>query len=83
MSGSERKEAEVRRMMETPHPVVPGGLGAQAAARGDRLLRRHRALRRALWLLLSAALLALAVWALATEPWLLPPSDTVPPVEGV
>ncbi|MBM9619696.1 hypothetical protein [Streptomyces zhihengii] len=82
MSGTERKESEVRRMMQTPAPGVPADLGVRAAARGGRLLRRHRALRRTGWALLVAALLALTLWALVTEPWLAPPSPTSPPVVG-
>ncbi|QNP64968.1 hypothetical protein [Streptomyces genisteinicus] len=82
MSGTDRKESEVRRMMQVPAPVVPADLGARAAARGGRLLRRHRALRRACWGLLLAVLLALAVWALLTEPWPAPPAPTSPPVVG-
>ncbi|TXS56626.1 hypothetical protein [Streptomyces sp. t39] len=82
MSGTERKESEVRRMMQGPAPVVPTDLGLRAAARGGRLLRRHRALRRTGLVLLLAALLALAAWALVTEPWLVPPSPTTPPVTG-
>ncbi|MEU1277657.1 hypothetical protein [Streptomyces sp. NPDC005805] len=83
MSGTDRKEGEVRRMMEGRPPTVPQDLAVRAAARGDRLLRRHRVLRLAGWLLLSAALLALLVWALVAEPWLPPPTRTTPPMEGV
>ncbi|MET9957633.1 hypothetical protein ABZ128_00810 [Streptomyces sp. NPDC006326] len=82
MSVPDRKEAQVRRLMEGPYPVVPAGLAASAAARGDRLLRRRRALRRAGWTLLCAAAVAFAVWASLTRPWEVPPSDVSPPLEG-
>ncbi|MEV5601037.1 hypothetical protein AB0L33_06305 [Streptomyces sp. NPDC052299] len=78
MSGTGRREDEVRRMMEGPHPQVPADLAASAAERGARLLRRRRALRR-LWVLtLVAAVTAFAVWALAARPWEAPPAETTP-----
>ncbi|MBT2365020.1 hypothetical protein J7E88_06730 [Streptomyces sp. ISL-10] len=82
MSGADRKENEVRRMMEGPQPVVPADLAVRAAAHGSRLVRRHRALRRAAWLLIVAAALAFVVWATVSQPWLVPPSQTTPPLEG-
>ncbi|MDQ0941134.1 hypothetical protein [Streptomyces sp. V1I1] len=82
MSRQDRKEDEVRRMLETRHPAVPADLAARAAEHGTRLLRRHRAVRRAAWLLLMAAAIAFAVWAATTEPWMTPPTRTTPPLEG-
>lgn len=82
MSGPDRKEDEVRRMLETRHPPVPADLAERAAEHGTRLLRRHRALRRAAWLLLVAAVIAFAIWAAAAEPWVTPPTKTTPPLEG-
>ncbi|MER7661435.1 hypothetical protein [Streptomyces sp. NPDC096193] len=82
MSGADRKEDEVRRMLEAQHPTVPADLAARAAVHGGRLLRRHRAVRRLAWLLLTAAAVAFAVWASVTEPWVAPPSDMTPPLEG-
>ncbi|MFF3288008.1 hypothetical protein [Streptomyces sp. NPDC003023] len=82
MNGPERKEDEVRRMMDTAHPVVPPGLGPRAAEQGARRLRRHRAARRAWILLLVAAVIACVVWATVTQPWVVPPSETTPPLEG-
>ncbi|MEU9376568.1 hypothetical protein AB0D94_22740 [Streptomyces sp. NPDC048255] len=82
MSPSDRKEAQVRRLMEGPQPVVPADLAAGAAARGDRLLRRRRALRRLGWAVLFAAAVAFAVWASLTQPWVTPSSGISPPLEG-
>ncbi|MCX0245702.1 hypothetical protein [Streptomyces drozdowiczii] len=78
MSGTGRREDEVRRMLEGPHPQVPADLAARAAERGGRLLRRRRA-RRRLWVLaLVAAVTAFTVWALAVRPWEEPPAETTP-----
>jgi ferric-dicitrate binding protein FerR (iron transport regulator) len=82
MSPFGRKEAQVRALLEGPHPVVPAGLAAAAAAHGRRLLRRRRALRRFGWTLLCAAALAFTVWAALTRPWVTPPSQVSPPLEG-
>ncbi|KOU24663.1 hypothetical protein ADK52_13675 [Streptomyces sp. WM6372] len=82
MSARERKEDQVRRLLEGPRPVVPAGLAAHAAARGGRLLRRRRALRRCGWTLLAAAAVAFAVWASLTRPWEVPPSGVSPPLQG-
>lgn len=83
MSGfPDRKEARVRRLLEGPYPVVPADLAAGAAARGDRLLRRRRVLRGFGWSLLFAAAAAFTVWAALTQPWVTPPADISPPLEG-
>lgn len=82
MTRRERREDEVRRLLDSPHPQVPGDLAARAVARGTRLLRRDRVMRRALWLLLCAAAVAFAVWASVAEPWEVPPAGTTPPLEG-
>ncbi|MFE2170355.1 hypothetical protein ACFXB3_35635 [Streptomyces sp. NPDC059447] len=83
MSGlPERKEARVRRLLEGPYPVVPPGLAAGAAARGGRILRRRRTLRRFGWAVLVAVAVAFTIWAAVTRPWVVPPSDVSPPMEG-
>lgn len=82
MSPPDRKEAQVRRLLEGPQPVVPADLAAGAAQRGDRLLRRRRALRRLGWAGLFAAAVAFAVWASLTQPWVTPSSGISPPLEG-
>ncbi|MFJ8012931.1 hypothetical protein [Streptomyces sp. NPDC096339] len=82
MSGlPERKEVRVRRLLEGPYPVVPPGLAAGAAARGSRILRRRRTLRRIGWAVLLAAVAAFCVWAALTRPWAVPPSGISPPLE--
>ncbi|OKK20843.1 hypothetical protein AMK16_10525 [Streptomyces sp. CB00455] len=83
MSGvPDRKEAQVRRILEGPYPAVPAGLAASAAARGARLLRRRRALRRFGWTVLLAAAVAFTVWAAAVRPWAAPAAGISPPLEG-
>lgn len=82
MSGTGRKEDEVRRMLETPHPQVPAELAARAAERGGRLLRRRRVLRRLGVLALVAAVTAFTVWALLVQPWQAPPAEITPPLDG-
>lgn len=76
----DRKEEEVRRLLDTPHPHVPAELAEQAAERGRRILRRRRVVHRLLWLLLFAAVVTGLV--LAVLEWPDPaPLDTTPPVD--
>ncbi|MFD4766757.1 hypothetical protein [Streptomyces niveus] len=82
MSGHSRKEDEVRRMLDLPHPKVPVDLTARASDHGARLLNRRRTWRLLLWLLVTVAVVAFTVWASAAEPWTVPPSDMTPPLEG-
>ena len=82
MSRHDRKEDEVRRMLESHHPQVPADLATRAAEQGTRLLRRHLLVRRVGWVLLVAAVIAFAVWASVAEPWVTPPTETTPPLEG-
>ncbi|MER5274788.1 hypothetical protein ABT025_03395 [Streptomyces sp. NPDC002809] len=82
MSGTGRREDEIRRMLDTPHPQVPAELAARAAERGARLLRCRRVLFR-LWLLTAAAgVVAFTVWAVVVQPWQVPPAETTPPLDG-
>lgn len=83
MSGWDRKEEEVRQLLEDqPQPLVPWDLAERAAARGRRALRRRRAARLTVWAVLLAALFAFTTWAAVTEPWSVPPRSTTPPLEG-
>ncbi|RII20932.1 hypothetical protein DSC45_02285 [Streptomyces sp. YIM 130001] len=82
MSLSERREDQVRQLLAGPLPAVPPGLAAAAAARGERRLRRQRALRRVMWLLLCLAVVAFTVWASVEQPWVRPPAETTPPLQG-
>ncbi|MCJ0874675.1 hypothetical protein [Streptomyces sp. AP-93] len=79
MSRPDPAEAQVRRLLEGPYPAVPPDLAAGAAARGDRLLRRRRAVRRIGWTLLWAAVVAFVVWATLTGAWSTPSSEVSPP----
>ncbi|EXU68160.1 hypothetical protein Z951_10490 [Streptomyces sp. PRh5] len=83
MSFPDRKETEVRRMLEGPYPALPPDLADRAAERGRRMLHRHQVVRTIGWLLLLAAVVAFGVWAAIVEPWAAPPpTDTTPPLEG-
>ncbi|SCF96105.1 hypothetical protein [Streptomyces sp. Ncost-T10-10d] len=82
MSRSSNREDEVRRMLDGPHPQVPADLAQRAAERGGRLLRRHRLARTLVLLVAFAAVVAFTVWAVAAQPWQLPPSETTPPLNG-
>ncbi|MFC5799777.1 hypothetical protein [Streptomyces formicae] len=82
MSSPGRREEDVRRMLDVPPPPVPADLLVRATDRGTRLLRRRRALRRAGWSLLVAAVVAFAVWASVAQPWVVPPAATTPEIVG-
>ncbi|WP_225847653.1 hypothetical protein [Streptomyces sp. HPF1205] len=58
-----RRDDEVRRLLDTPHPAVPVDLAARAALRGRRIVHRRRVVRTLLWTLALAALIAGAVLA--------------------
>ncbi|MEV6552592.1 hypothetical protein AB0M57_28360 [Streptomyces sp. NPDC051597] len=83
MSPPDRKEAEVRRLLDGPHPPVPPELAVRAAELGRRLLRRRQAARRLMWLVILAAAAVFTVWAWRVHPWATPPSTVAPPVEGI
>ncbi|MGD1219520.1 MULTISPECIES: hypothetical protein [Streptomyces] len=76
------REAAVRRMLEQAPPTVPPDLHADVVRRGSRMLRRRRAARRLMWLVLFAAAVAFTVWAATARPWVEPPSQTTPPLTG-
>ncbi|MER5851853.1 hypothetical protein ABT126_33735 [Streptomyces sp. NPDC002012] len=82
MSRSSSREDEVRRMLDGPHPQVPADLAQRAAERGGRLLRRRRFARRLVLLVAFAAMVAFTVWAVAAQPWQLPPTETTPSLDG-
>lgn len=82
MSLRDRKQDEVRSMLEAAVEPVPPDLGARAAFRGSRMLRRRQALRAALWVLAAVAVVVFLGWAVAVEPWHVPPAETTPPLEG-
>ncbi|OLZ70873.1 hypothetical protein AV521_12740 [Streptomyces sp. IMTB 2501] len=81
MNRTER-EAAARRIMEQTPAAVPPDLCAEAVRRGERLLRRRLLVRRVLWLLACAAVVAFGVWAARVHPWTEPPSQTTPPITG-
>ncbi|MFF8915371.1 hypothetical protein ACF08M_19130 [Streptomyces sp. NPDC015032] len=66
-------------MLDGPHPQVPADLAQRAAEHGGRLLRRRRFARRLVLLAAFAAVVAFMVWAVTTQPWQVPPSETTPP----
>ncbi|MHC0430786.1 hypothetical protein ACX6XY_11430 [Streptomyces sp. O3] len=82
MSPPDRKELQIRRVLDAPPPPVPPQLYAEAVRRGDRLRRRRRWARRLTWLVVAAALTAFLLWASLAEPWAVPPSETTPPLTG-
>lgn len=60
-------------MLDGPHPMVPADLVPRATARGRRSVRRRRVARRALWVLLLAAVvagivLAVLLWPRSSDP---------------
>ncbi|WP_367835518.1 hypothetical protein [Streptomyces rochei] len=77
-----QREAAARRIMEQSPPRVAPELYADAVRRGGRVLRRRTAVRRLLWVVLAAVVVAFTVWALTVRPWVEPPSETTPPVTG-
>lgn len=73
-----RRDDEVRRLLDTPHPVVPLDLTARAVTRGRRIVRRRRIAGHALWGLLFAAFVAGIVLAVLFWPDTSAPSTTTP-----
>lgn len=63
-----RRDDEVRRQLDTPHPMVPPDLPARAAARGRLIVRRRRITHAVLWTLLLAAVITGIVLAVLLWP---------------
>ncbi len=59
----DRKETEIRRMLDASHAPAPADLAERAMVRGRRLLHRRRVRNTVLWLLLIGAVVAAAVVA--------------------
>lgn len=79
MNRFDRRQASVRQLLESaPAAIPPPALYDESVRLGRRSLRRRRVVRRLLWLLLCAAILAFSVWAVNARPWAQPPSDTTP-----
>lgn len=76
----DRKEIEVRRLLEAQPRPLPADLADRALAQGNRMLRRRHAVLVAAWAVLVSALLVLAVWVAVAEPWDPPPPDTTPTI---
>jgi len=75
----DRKEEQVRRLLDTPHPVVAVDLAARAVSRGRQVLRLRRTVHIVLWALLLAAVVTAIV--LLARWWPTPdPLDTTPTV---
>ena len=72
-----RRDDEVRRLLDTPHPVVPLDLAARAMVRGRRIVRRRHTTYTVLWALLFAA--AVTGIVLAVLFWPEPPASTTLP----
>jgi len=79
--GGGRKEDEVHRLMDFPHPSVPVDLVLRATERGTRLIRRRRIARRLFWAVLVTATIGFLVWLSVADPWAAPPSLTTPPLQ--
>lgn len=63
-----RRDDEVRRLLDTPHPAVPLDLAARAVLRGRRIVHRRRVIHAVLWVLALAAVITGAVLAAALWP---------------
>ncbi len=82
MTLPDRKETEVRRLLDGPAAPLPPDMASRAVGCGARLLRRRRAVRVVLWFVATCAVLAFAAWAAVVHPWIAPPSSTTPPLGG-
>ncbi|MFE0625534.1 hypothetical protein ACFW3D_01025 [Streptomyces sp. NPDC058864] len=77
MSPYDRKEDEVRRLLDGPHPGVPVDLAPRAAERGRRVLARRRVVHAVLWALLVVGVVVAIVLAVRWWP-AAQPLDTTP-----
>ncbi|MEU4092668.1 hypothetical protein [Streptomyces sp. NPDC026673] len=81
MTPYDRKEDEVRRLLDGAHAAVPVDLAPRAAERGRRVLARRRVLHGVLWTLLVVGIVTALV--LATLWWPSPePLGTTPGGDG-
>ena len=78
----DRREEEVRRLMDGPHPQVPPDFAHTAIVRGQRVLRRRRLTRHISVVVGLAVLLVFTVWAVHTQPWQTDTTPTTPPGIG-
>ncbi|EST23758.1 hypothetical protein N566_25355 [Streptomycetaceae bacterium MP113-05] len=78
MNLPDRRESEVRRMLEAPRTTVPADLAARATVRGARLLRRRHGVHVTLWVLAVVAAVLFSVWAATAQPWNMPETPPVP-----
>lgn len=74
----DRRETEVRRMLDARHAPVPADLATRATARGSRLLRRRHGVHVTLWALAVVVAVLFAVWAATAQPWNVPETPPVP-----
>lgn len=78
MSLPDRRESEVRLMLDAPYTPVPADLAARAAVRGARLLRRRHGMHVTMWTLAVIAAVLFTAWAVTTQPWRVPDSPPIP-----
>ncbi|MER7173019.1 hypothetical protein [Streptomyces mesophilus] len=80
---SDRKENEVRRLLDTTGaPAVPAELYDDVVRRGSRLLRQRMVVRRLMWWGAVLGFLAFMVWVAVADPFVPPPSEVTPPLQG-
>ncbi|MQY14852.1 hypothetical protein SRB5_50280 [Streptomyces sp. RB5] len=78
MSIVDRKESEVRALLDTAHPLVPPYLAERTIRQGRRVLGRRRVAKYTFWLLAAAVVIGLAVWAGVSDAWVEPADTTTP-----
>lgn len=80
MNLPDRKEDEVRRLLEGPQAPVPADLAVRATERGMRLLRRRHGVHAVLWTVAVVAAVLFAAWAVSAQPWRAPEAPPAVPV---